>query len=196
MTSRLPKTGVFSSENILKRFFVLIETLIKDIYRITGVNLALTNAATVVYSIMSFVASVLIIISYWKIFVKAGERGWKIFIPVYNVYILYKISGMKKRFWLAVIAQLVSSVLMFRVIILYADNGIDAVLNSSSAAAFFFGALALSALALVISVVQLYKFAKAFGHGVGYFFGILFFPFVFLLILAFGKSQYVLNGKQ
>lgn len=174
----------------------MIDTLIKDIYRITGVNLALTDAATVVYSIMSFVASVLIIIGYWKIFVKAGERGWKIFIPVYNVYILYKISGMKKRFWLAVIAQLVSSVLMFRVLVLYADNGVDAVLNSSSATALFFGALVLSVLALIISVVQIYKFAKAFGHGVGYFFGILFFPFVFLLILAFGKSQYVLDGKQ
>ena len=174
----------------------MIETLIKDIYRITGVNLALTNAATVVYSIMSFVASVLIIISYWKIFVKAGERGWKIFIPVYNVYILYKISGMKKHFWFAVIAQLVSAVFMFRVLVLYADNGADAVLNSSSATALFFGALALSALALIISVVQIYKFTKAFGHGVGYFFGILFFPFVFLLILGFGKSQYVLNGKQ
>lgn len=32
------------------------------------------------------------IIAAWKIFVKAGEKGWKIFIPIYNLYILFKIA--------------------------------------------------------------------------------------------------------
>ena len=29
---------------------------------------------------------------YWIIFTKAGEEGWKSLIPIYNVYILYKIT--------------------------------------------------------------------------------------------------------
>lgn len=32
------------------------------------------------------------IIVYWIIFTKAGEEGWKSLIPIYNVYILYKIT--------------------------------------------------------------------------------------------------------
>ena len=29
---------------------------------------------------------------YWIIFTKAGEEGWKSLIPIYNIYILYKIT--------------------------------------------------------------------------------------------------------
>ena len=39
------------------------------------------------------------IISYWKIFEKAGEAGWKAIIPIYNMYILLKITG-KPGWWL------------------------------------------------------------------------------------------------
>ena len=34
---------------------------------------------------------VLFIITYWKIFVKAGKPGWAVLIPIYNLYILIKI---------------------------------------------------------------------------------------------------------
>ena len=37
---------------------------------------------------------VLQIIGMWKVFTKAGEKGWKAIIPFYNMAILYKISGM------------------------------------------------------------------------------------------------------
>lgn len=29
----------------------------------------------------------------WKVFEKAGEPGWAVIIPIYNVYVLIKISG-------------------------------------------------------------------------------------------------------
>ena len=32
------------------------------------------------------------IIGLWKIFDKAGEKGWKAIIPIYNLYILFKIT--------------------------------------------------------------------------------------------------------
>ncbi len=34
----------------------------------------------------------LIVVAYWKIFTKAGEEGWKALIPLYNTYVLCKIS--------------------------------------------------------------------------------------------------------
>ncbi len=35
----------------------------------------------------------IVIISLWKIFEKAGEEGWKAIIPFYNAYILFRIAG-------------------------------------------------------------------------------------------------------
>ena len=39
------------------------------------------------------------IISLWKIFQKAGQPGWAAIIPIYNTYIMIKISG-KSGWWL------------------------------------------------------------------------------------------------
>ena len=30
----------------------------------------------------------------WKVFTKAGEKGWKCIIPIYNLVILFRISGL------------------------------------------------------------------------------------------------------
>jgi TctA family transporter len=39
------------------------------------------------------------IIAAWKVFTKAGQPGWGIFIPFYNVYLWIKIAG-KPGWWL------------------------------------------------------------------------------------------------
>lgn len=44
------------------------------------------------YLIVILAVYVFSVIVYWKIFTKAGEDGWKSMIPVYNNYILYKIT--------------------------------------------------------------------------------------------------------
>ena len=38
--------------------------------------------------------AILSIVAMWKIFTKAGEEGWKSIIPIYNIIILFKISGL------------------------------------------------------------------------------------------------------
>lgn len=40
---------------------------------------------------------VLLIASFWKVFTKAGEAGWQSIVPLYNMFILVKISG--KPWW-------------------------------------------------------------------------------------------------
>lgn len=42
---------------------------------------------------------IFLLISFWKVFEKAGQPGWKAIIPVYNLYILLKIVG-KPGWWL------------------------------------------------------------------------------------------------
>ena len=39
------------------------------------------------------------IVSMWKVFEKAGQPGWGIFIPIYNLYLLLMIAG-KPGWWL------------------------------------------------------------------------------------------------
>ena len=40
---------------------------------------------------------VLVIISFWKIFEKAGKKGWESIIPIYNILMLLEIIG--KPWW-------------------------------------------------------------------------------------------------
>ena len=39
------------------------------------------------------------LVSYWKVFIKAGQPGWGILIPIYNIYLLLKIAG-RPGWWL------------------------------------------------------------------------------------------------
>lgn len=44
--------------------------------------------------IVGLIVGVLTIIANWKIFTKAGEKGWKSLIPIYNTVTLFKIAGL------------------------------------------------------------------------------------------------------
>ena len=42
---------------------------------------------------------ILMIASAWKVYTKAGQPGWGVLIPIYNVYLMLKIAG-KPGWWL------------------------------------------------------------------------------------------------
>ena len=44
--------------------------------------------------IFTIAISVLEIVSMWKIYTKAGKPGWAAIIPVYNIVVLFQITGM------------------------------------------------------------------------------------------------------
>ncbi len=39
------------------------------------------------------------IVAGWKVFTKAGEPGWGVFVPIYNLYLVCKIAG-RPEWWL------------------------------------------------------------------------------------------------
>jgi hypothetical protein len=52
------------------------------------------------YFVLILVLVVLLIVAYWKMFTKAGVAGWKSLIPIYNVYIAFKIAWKdQSAFW-------------------------------------------------------------------------------------------------
>jgi len=95
---------------------------------------------------------ILMVVSAWVIFTKAGQPGWACLIPFYNLYILLKISG-KPGWWL---------ILFFIPIV-----------------------------NIIIAIITYLALAANFGKGAGFAIGILFLPFVFMPMLAFGDAKYV-----
>jgi hypothetical protein len=51
---------------------------------------------------------ILMIVAVWRIFVKAGEAGWKSIIPFYSSYILFKIAGRNGLWFLALFVPFVN----------------------------------------------------------------------------------------
>lgn len=41
---------------------------------------------------------IFVIVAMWKVFIKAGQPGWGVIIPIYNIYLLCKIAG-KPGWW-------------------------------------------------------------------------------------------------
>lgn len=46
------------------------------------------------FFLVGTILSILIIISMWKIFKKAGKQGWESIVPIYNVIVMLEISGL------------------------------------------------------------------------------------------------------
>ena len=143
---------------------------------VLGAILGVLASFAVVIGIVGAIVFVLTIIANWKVFKKAGEKGWKSLIPVYNLYVQMKFSWKTAMFWLLLALSVVMGILgQF-------DNVICSLLNLAAAIA-----------TLVISIKQCVYLSKAFGHGGGFAAGLFFLPFIFTMILGFGKSQYVGN---
>src|ERR1039458_461281 len=49
--------------------------------------------AGLVFFLVGMVVALVFIAGMWKVFTKAGQPGWAILIPIYNIYILLKIAG-------------------------------------------------------------------------------------------------------
>lgn len=72
------------------------------LHSITGIDISILETSTniVFHGLIYFffITILLRIIAFWKIFLKCGEKGWKAIIPIYNLIIFYKISGLSPWF--------------------------------------------------------------------------------------------------
>lgn len=56
------------------------------------------GAAMIFFTLIYLAIAILMLISYWKIFTKAGRQGWECIIPIYNIFIFLKIIQ-KSAWW-------------------------------------------------------------------------------------------------
>lgn len=146
---------------------------------------------------LSVALAILSIVSYWIIFEKAGEGGWKILIPFYNLYIMYKIANCRGRFWASFAMTILVSILSGYCSV----AGFLAASGSSDLSAFFFVAIILIVVMwiaiYVISVTHAFMLAKAFGLSGGFGVGLWLLSMIFLPILAFNSNiRYARSAKK
>ena len=82
---------------------------------------ALSTGAGVGIGVGSFAALVIIVFeiaAVWRIFVKAGDRGWKAIIPIWNTLIVLKIVG---RPWWWIFLYIIPIVWWIVYIVVYYD---------------------------------------------------------------------------
>ncbi len=56
-----------------------------------SVDTALMSSFFTTYMLLILALSIFMVVCEWRIYEKAGEKGWKSLIPLYNTYTLYKI---------------------------------------------------------------------------------------------------------
>lgn len=104
-----------------------------------------------VFTIISLVLCVFVLVCMWIIFRKAGKPGWAAIVPFYNLYVLFEITwGSGMRFLLLLIP----------------------IYN------------------IVLGIQTQVRLAKAFGKSGGFAAGLVFLPYIFIPLLAFGKETY------
>ena len=72
--------------------------------------------------VVAAIFGLLMIITMWKIFTKAGEPGWAAIVPIYNLIVLLKISGKPAWWFILLIIPFVGIIVGFMVCINLAQN--------------------------------------------------------------------------
>ena len=133
---------------------------------------------------MSVLIGVVVLVFYilgmWFVFEKAGKEPVLSLIPFLNTWEWVDLSWNSTMAWVVLI--------LFAVITVYQAVG-------SSSNSLISGLVNLiSIVYFILRIITTYKFARAFGKGIGFFLGLLFLPFIFTAILGWGDSRY--QGRQ
>ncbi|MDD6193345.1 MAG: DUF5684 domain-containing protein [Lachnospiraceae bacterium] len=140
--------------------------------------------------IISIALSVLLIVALWKVFIKAGEPGWKCLIPIYNVYMLFKIAHND-----GFVKMIVAGIIM--IVLSVAAGGIisygiiaTSVGGIMAGVVFFIAVIAVMVYVLVLQYKMYADLAEAFGHERVFAWGLLLLQPIFICILGFESSTY------
>ena len=124
--------------------------------------------------------AICLLVGWWKIFKKTGKPGWYSIIPLLNTWHQYELSWNSNAAWVS---------LVLGIFIALFQNA-----NNSASNDAITGIYAITALVVfVMNIIMLYKLAKAFGKGFGFFVGLLLLNPIFIMILGCDDSKYQKN---
>ena len=89
-------------------------------YEYTSLETSSSSGGMVVYMILMLAISVFAIVSMWKVFKKAGKKGWEAIIPIYNMVVFFQICGINPWILLLALIPIIGQIiLMVYLIIAY-----------------------------------------------------------------------------
>lgn len=141
------------------------------------------------YITFLFAFVVIMIVALWKIFTKAGEKGWKSLIPLYNGYVLVTKIARKSAayFW----TPIMGFIFIPLIVAIVGNNG-----SKNIGIALVFIMIAFYIGLFVIAILLCIAISKNFGHSAGFAIGLILLPLIFSLILAFGDSKFIYSAKE
>ena len=157
----------------------------------------LLKAIQGISSAFGLILGVFMILCTAKLFIKAGEKGWKAIIPFYNSYLTFKLCWKGKKFWAAFFLTffliITLGVLTFCVILLQYEDALAFDYNSFAIIAIIASAviIVLSIWLLILQIKLNVRMAKAYGQEGAFAVGLIFLPVIFLAILAFNHDEYI-----
>lgn len=135
----------------------------------------------------------LLAVAHWRMFTKAGEKGWKALVPIYSDYTLFKLVWNTRSFW-------IYTGLALAMVLSMAFSGSYAIVNGQlvglAGGNMFLGTVTfISSIGLLFYMLMLVmNTATAYGKGNVFAIGLFLLPNVFSLILGFGSAEY--RGSQ
>lgn len=147
--------------------------ILEGIIEALGESVVLFDIAMV----LSITYYVCLTIAEWKLFVKAGEKGWKSLIPGYNLFVSHHLIGMSHIWFILDIVFW-----CIEVVLEIADKTPVWIEET-----FFSIAIIVTIISEIIHIMKLcYCYTKSERFGIGLFL----IPPLFSMILAFDKSEY------
>lgn len=116
----------------------------------------------------------IIVVSLWKIFNKAGRTGLYAFIPLVSPFQWAKISGQGTIF-----------ALLYALLVTFGTAQATSEQNAQSTTSGYVGLIV-----FVMYVIVQFGLARRFRRGTAFALGLVFLPYVFYPILAFGDAPY------
>ena len=147
-------------------------------------------------SIILLAVVVFKIVVTWKIFARAGEKGWKSLIPIYNSYTETKLVWKPLWFWIMLAAQIVFWGLYAYIMassVGLEQAGMEAV---SALLTAFLVFMLIGVFIIVVQIIQYIYLSRSFEEGDGFAVGLVYLPVIFRAIIAFGSHNYVGNGYE
>lgn len=179
------RNTLISGKGLYRSYRGIIIKLLVILYAITLIAPWVINGQIYqveIYRGIARVTSVLYALSVffalWRILAKAGMHGWAMLIPFYNVYCVFKLA-----FYEA-----------FQTLLIYIS-----VAFLGTFLTYFGGASGPWILAIfvvfwiMLYIKLLYRISVNFGHGAGYTVGLIFMPYLFILLLGWGNDDYILD---
>lgn len=133
--------------------------------------------------IVGFIYIILLpFIAAWKLFKKAGIPGWKSLIPIYNIYLMFKIVGMPVICIIPYITYIVLNCIY------------DDYTNMSDI--IFIIILVVDIIYIILDIIKEIRLGKVFGKSKLFILGLILLSPIFEIILGMGKSKYVGNNNE